>query len=72
MKPSRYRTRKCEKKVSRKDAENINHLTIPRQQIVQTGDVSLVAHDQSSDNQSFQEHLMVVLDALNQKLLKTK
>lgn len=49
-----------------------NELTIPRQQIVQSAGVSLIAHDQSFDNQSFQDQLMVFLDALMKKLLRSK
>lgn len=47
-------------------------LIIPHQQIVQSAGVSLVAHDQSFDNQSFQDQLMVFLDALKKKLLRKK
>ena len=47
-------------------------IAIPHQPIVQSADVWLVAHAQSFDNPSFQEHLKMVLDASNRKLLRGK
>lgn len=47
----------------------IDFARIPHQQTVKPANVSLVAHDQSLDNQSFQVYLKALLDVSKQKLL---